>query len=395
MATQIGIGFSQKTDIEAAAKEAVSQSKESLNTDGIDVAIILSTVHYDPHQTIPVLRDILGEVKTIGCSTAGVILSGTIETRGIAVLTIHSDEIQFGIGAVESLNAQDIRQSGSLLAKNALANFGKHRRHAFMFFADGRLKNASTLLKGVQEILGNVFPILGAGSCDDFRFTDTFQIFQDSALTNAATGLIIGGQANISVACRHGWRPLGKPRIIDKAEGNIIKTINGKKASNLYREYFGDETKDLYSGRFGQMSILYPLGIFIEGSSEYLLRNIVNILKDGSIVCQGDVPQGSEVHIMIGNKSSCKQAAIEAAEEAKKSLLGKKPKFVFIIESMARLKLLGRMAFEEIEHIKHIFGVNVPIIGMYANGEISPFQTVAKFKNPHLLNESIVILTIA
>lgn len=394
MPTQIGIGFSQSLDAETAARDAAFRSKTNLNADRIDIAIIFSTIHYDPNQTLPVLQTVLNQAKMIGCSTAGIILSSSIETRGIAVLTISSDELKFGAGSVDSLNTNDIHRAGNLLARNTLSDFGRHSRQAFMFFVDGRLENASVLLKGIQEIFGNVFPILGAGSCDDFHFADTFQIFQDNVLTNAAAGLIIGGHASVSVGCHHGWRPLGKPRIIDKAEGNIITTISGKKASALYEEYFGDKAEGLHSGQFGQMSILYPLGIFVEGSSEYLLRNTVAIRPDGSIVCQGDVPQGAEVHIMISNKDSCKQAAIDAAEEAQKGLLGKKPQLIIIFESMARLKLLGRMAFEEIENIKHIFGVSVPIIGMYSNGEICPFQTVEKFKKPYLLNESIVVLAI-
>ena len=394
MATQIGIGFSQSTDAQTAARDAAFNSKTNLNADRIDIALIFSTIHYDPQQTVPVLRAVLNETQMIGCSTAGIILSNTIETRGIAVLTISSDEMKFGTGSVANLKTQDIHRSGALLARDTLASFGRHARQAFVFFVDGHLENNSLLLKGIQEILGNVFPILGAGSCDNFHFLDTFQIFQDQILTDAATSLIIGGHASVSVGCHHGWRPLGKPRIIDKAEGNIIKVISGKKASNLYEEYFGEEVKDLHSKQFDQMSILYPLGIFVEGSNEYLLRNAVDIKPDGSIVCQGDVPEGAEVHIMIGNKESCKQSAIDAAEDANNGLLGKKPKLVMIFESMARLKLLGRMAFEEIENIKNVFGADVPIIGMYANGEICPFQTVEKFKKPYLLNESIVVLAI-
>jgi len=395
MVTQIGIGFSQDIDTEAAASDAAMQSKISLNSNKIDIALIFSTIHYEPHDTVPALQSVLDNTRLIGCSTAGIILSNSIETRGIAVLTISSDDILFGIGSVEDLDTKDIHKAGNLLARETLADFGGHSRQAFLFFVDGQLENNSVLLKGIQEVLGNVFPILGAGSCDNFHFAETFQIFQDNILTNAATGLIIGGHASVGIGCHHGWRPLGKPRVIDEAEGNVIKTISGKKASDLYQEYFGDDADDLRSNRFGQMSILYPLGIFVEGSNEYLLRNTVNIREDGSIVCQGDVPQGAEVHIMIGNKDSCKQAAILAAEEAKRNLLNKEPKLIIIFESMARLKLLGRMASEEIKNITHIFGTNIPLIGMYANGEISPFQTVEKFKKPYLLNESIVVLAIS
>lgn len=205
----------------------------------------------------------------------------------------------------------------------------------------------------------------------------------------------MGGHMSVGVGNHHGWRPLGKPRTIDQAERNIIKTIDGKRAYSIYEEYFGEESHGLRAHQLGQMALLYPLGIFVEGSKGYLLRNAIDIQEDGSIVCQGDIPEGAEVHMMIGNKDSCKQAAQKAAQEAQQNLLGKQPKLVIIIESMARLKLLGRSAYQEILKIREIFGLKVPIIGMYANGEICPLQSTEKFKHPHVQNESIIILAIS
>ncbi|MDO8580249.1 MAG: FIST N-terminal domain-containing protein, partial [Candidatus Omnitrophota bacterium] len=349
----------------------------------------------NPNKLLPIINKILNKPRMIGCTTTGIILSESIETRGIAILTIRSDEMKCGIGSVNNINALDVRQAGSILAKNSIADFGQHGRQVFLFFADGLISNNSLLLKGIQEVFGNVFPIVGAGTSDDFHFQETHQLFQNRILTNSATGIILGGHISVGVGGRHGWRPLGKPRIIDSVEGTTIRTINQQRAAGLYEEYFGEETEKLRSDRLGQMAILYPLGIYVEGSREYLLRNAVDIRKDGSIVCQGEVPEGSEVHIMIGNKDSCKQAAWEAALEAKKNLLGKEASLIIVIESMARLKLLGRMAFEEIEKIQYVFGKNVPIIGMYANGEICPFQSVERIKKPHLQNESIVVLAIS
>lgn len=395
MATHIGIGFSQEIDAGAAANSAALQSKANLNADKADMALILSTVHYDPHVTVPAIREVLDDTKMIGCSTAGIIMAESIKSRGILVLTIRSADIKFGIGAVKNLDSHDTQRAGNVLARNALEDFGRHSRQGFILFVDGHQENNSVLLKGIEEILGNIFPIFGAGICDNFNFTNTFQVFQDEVMTNAATGLIIGGHASIGTGCYHGWRPLGKPRTIDRTEGNIIHSISGKSAASLYQEYFGDEAEGFGTERFGQMSILYPLGIFIEGSQEYLLRNTVDIRNDGSIVCQGDVPEGSEVHIMIGNKESCKQAAIQAAGDALKGLADKKPKLVLVLESMARLKLLGRAASEEIRSISRVFGPDVPIVGMYTNGEISPFKTQEKFKKPYLLNESIVVMAVS
>ena len=183
--------------------------------------------------------------------------------------------------------------------------------------------------------------------------------------------------------------------MITQVDGHIIKTIDGKKAYNVYEEYFGQEANNLRLEHLSQIAILYPFGIFVEGSQEYLLRNAVDILNDGSIVCQGDVPEGAQAHIMIANKDSCRQAAVEAAKEAFRNLGGKKAKLIIVIEDMTRLKLLGRMAFHEIQKIKEIFGSDVPLIGMYANGELCPFQSIEKIKKPFFQNESIVILAIS
>jgi len=395
MPTSIGIGFSNLLDVEQAAKTAAFDSKTIVYEDRIDMAILISTVHYDPNISIPIIEKILNNPKMIGCSTAGIILSDSIETRGIAVLSIHSDDIRFGTGSVTNLKTQDLRNAGMMIAKDCVNDLGPYPRHAFMFFVDGQIENTSAMLKGIQGIVGNIFPIIGAGSSDSFRFENTFQIHMDKAYKNSACALIIGGNANIGVGGGHGWRPLGKPRFIDQVNGNIIRTIDGKKASGLYEEFFGREVENIRTNTYGRTSIFYPLGILIKESNDYLIRNAVDILKDGSIVCQGDVPEGAEVHIMIGNKDSCKQAAEDAAYEAQKNLMGKDAKLVLLLDSMARLKLLGRSAFSEIEKIKSIYGNKVPIIGMYSNGEICPFQTDDRYKQPHIQNESIVVLAIS
>lgn len=395
MTTHIGIGFSQDTDPAKAAEEAAREAITNLGKNQIDIALVLSTLHYPPAETLPILRDFLGQTKVIGSSTAGIILSQSIRQRGMAVLTITSEDIKFGIGFVDNISSRNTRQAGTILAQSTLNDFGKHGRQIFLFFVDNHVQNTSLLIKSIQEVLGNVFPVVGAQSCDDFHFGETFQIFRDKIFTNSAAGLLMGGHLSVGVGGQHGWRPLGKPRIINEASGNIIKTIDGKKAADLYKEYFGQEAEDLHLNQLGRIAILYPLGFSIEGSQEYLLRNAVAIQKDGSIVCQGDVPAGAEVHIMIGNKDSCRHAALEAALEAQKNLLGKQPRLIIIFESMARLKLLGRMAFQEIQKIKEVFGPSVPLIGMYSQGEVYPLQSIERFKRPHLQNESIVILAIS
>jgi hypothetical protein len=140
---------------------------------------------------------------------------------------------------------------------------------------------------------------------------------------------------------------------------------------------------------------MYPLGFYLEGPKQYLLRNIIDILDDGSIVCHEGIPLGAEVHLMISNKESCRNSAIEAAGMVKASLGDKQAKLIIIFESLARHKILGRSAFNEVQDIKNILGNTTPIIGMCSYGEIGPFGTLNNIKNIYLHNESILIIAIS
>ena len=394
MATHIGIGFSQEADISEAAAQATLQAKEQTKQPNVDLAIVFNTAHYNPIETLLAVRKVLPLTKVIGCSTAGIIFSEFIAMNGIGVLAITSDEIKFGTSFVKGIGSEDFRQSGIALAQNVMTDFGSYHRSIFIMFIDGLINNYSSFLKGLHEMLGNIFPIFGAGSSADSHFTKTYQYFQDKVMSDSAVGLLIGGQAKIGYGCKHGWNPLGKPRTINQVKDNIIQTIDNKKAIGLYEEYFLEEVKNLKLGQWEQLAIRYPLGIHIEDENEYVLRKAIDILNDGSIVCQGETPEGAEAHIMIGNKESCRQAAVDAAIEARQGLQGKQPKLVLIFESLGRNKLQGREAFKEIQSIKGILGYNTPIFGMYSHGEIAPLKSEDKVRKTYLQNESIIILAI-
>jgi hypothetical protein len=394
MTIHFGTGFSNATDTAQAAREVVVQAKNQLRQDRVDLTIIMSTIHYNPQVFLPVFRSTLGNSKIIGSSTSGIILPGRVETNGLGILTLQSDDIKFGTAAVGDLRNDGLLAAGSHLALQSLQDMGGSLRSIFFLLTDGVFENNAALLQGLQSIFGNIFPIIGSGSCDDFKFQSTFQIFNNDILCRSAIGLLMGGHLTVGIGARHGWRPLGKPRTVTKSEGGVIRTINRLPAAGLYEEFFGPEAAQFRASRLGQMAILYPLGIYVEGGEEYLLRKAVDILPDGGILCQGDVPEGSEIHIMIGNSESCKQAAVEASREALAGLLGKKPELVIIIESMARLKLLGRDTKSELLKIQETFGMSVPVFGFYSDGEICPFQTVESVKKHYYQNESLIVVAI-
>ncbi|MFA5059401.1 MAG: FIST N-terminal domain-containing protein [Candidatus Omnitrophota bacterium] len=393
--THIGIGFSRELTTLLAAREAALEAKAQTRQSSVDVAIVFCTPHYSPLETLHVIRQTLNPAKIVGCSTAGLIVSSAVEMRGITIIAISSQDIKFSAAVMENIAQNDLRPLGAMLAKNIVGSPEQSKRQSMLLFSDGLIANYSPFITGIQEMLGRMFPIVGAGSSDLFHFKETHQYFQDKPLTRSVVALLLGGQLTVSTASRHGWKPLGKPRYVDKVDNHVIKTIDGKKACAIYEDYLSLDFKNLKKAHANNELALYPLGIYLEHHKEYLLRDIIDIAEDGSLVCRGDIPAGAEVHVMINNKDFCKSSGIEAAWDVKRNLADKQPKLILIFESLTRHKLLGRDSSDEIKSIKEIFGPSVPVAGMYSYGEISLLKSEQSNEGSQLQNGTITIFAIA
>ena len=96
---------------------------------------------------------------------------------------------------------------------------------------------------------------------------------------------------------------------------------------------------------------------------------------------------------MIGSREEAVKVAKEAAEKAM-SELGGTPKAVVIFNCIARNKLFGEHAGDEISAIQEAIGKNVPLIGFYTYGEQAPLGgEVRDIKkcNSAFHNETVVI----
>lgn len=404
MPTSISIGFSQDPNPQNAILQACVQVKNQLNTIDVDLVIVFASPQYIVPETQPVITRTLRPKHLVGSSTGGIILPNGVASRGIAVVGIVSDDISFGVSSISGIDGQDTHHAGFDLARKAAQNLNiarrdtftsSYRRDVFILFAQGIEKNNTPFIRGVKEVFGVNFPMLGAISSDDSKYKGLSQFFQDQILQNSAVGLLLGGIGHPALGCAHGFKPLGKPRSVTKVDGHVLRTIDDKPAVEIYEHFLGVNAEKLKNIILNSSAAMYPLGFYLEESRQYLLRNIIDILEDGSIVCHEGIPLGAEVHLMISDKESCQNSAIEAAESVKASLADRPAKLVLVFESLARHKILGRSALNEIQAIKDILGATTPIIGMCTCGEIGPFDSLDNVKNIYLHNESILIAAIS
>ncbi len=391
MATRVGVGLSEQEEGLSAGKEAALAARREARGVEADLVIVFASANFEQKSLIEGVTSVTGRSPLIGCTGAGEITTTAAEKRAVAVMVISSDRIEFATGVGKEIQ-NSARTAGHHAAREAIKK-GIKNRSVFMMFPDGLTGNGADVMRGIQEVLGTSFPIVGGSAADEFLFKKTFQCYNGEILSDSISGVLLGGNIAFGIGARHGWRPLGKHRTVTRARLNRIERIDNKPAVEIYENYF-DKDIDSLREPLARMAILYPLGMAIPGEEEYLVRNALRVEENGSLVCVGEVPEGSEIRLMMSSKEFVLEAAKKAANEALKGMEGIKAKLALIFNSVSRSKLLGRMAQREIEIVREVLGKDVPVIGFYSYGEQAPLRAEMHIGKSYFHNESIVILAI-
>lgn len=362
-----------------------------------DLCIIFASIQYDQEKMLQGVRSVLPNTLIIGCSTAGeIVTSGPIRQHSVSVMLMRSDKIKFYAAVGEDI-AKDPRKAGRIAA-DEVKKLSGGKLGAFMMLPDVLAGNGADIVRGVLESLGDHFPVVGGAAGDDFEFKKTYQYLNDKVYSGVVIGLGLVGDFKIGIGVKHGWIPIGLPKKVTKSKGSVLHELDGKPAIAIYDDYFGEAAAELRAETLAKLAITYPLGIKAEGSEEMLIRDPITVDENGSITCAAEIPEGSDVQLMIGSREEAVKVAKEAASKACEQLQGAEPKAVVIFNCIARNKLFGDKSGDEIDAIQEAIGQDVPLIGFYTYGEQAPIDgEVVNIKkcNPAFHNETVVICVLA
>ena len=385
----VGVGGGKGFDALKVGESAAQKAMEQLGKRKPDLVIVFSSSRMDQREILQGIRSITGPTPLIGCSSAAQMTGNSLD-EDVVVVMIVSDRFRIRTGLGQGLR-KDARKAGQQAAWTAHRDL-KEKGRFFLAFSDGLSGKNDDAIRGMQEVLGTNFPIIGAGGADNFRFEKSFQYYESQVFEDALCGSLFCGDVSFGLGARHGWLPLGRPRRVTRALGNVIETLDEKPAISIYEDYFGEEFYE--SGEpLARRSLFYPLGLSI-GTDEWLVRQPLQVGSGGSLVCAAEIPEGQEVWMMIGTKESLLEATRQAGKTALAGLSGRKAKVVFAFEAASRRKLLGRDATQVLQILHTLFGEEVPIAGCSGYGEMFPLMDDLHLGQTCFLNEAIVLLAL-
>jgi hypothetical protein len=345
----------------AASVQEVEAHLENASKEGPKptLAIVFSSVAHDLKGLGAIFAK--HDIDVFGASTAGEILNDEVHEESIVAMLLDIGREFY------SLEMFDGKDKSSWQVGQNIGEWAKtvYDNPAFMVVSGGMLANGEHIVNGIISAMGRQVPLFGGLAGDDLKAQETF-VFGASQLTsNGVMALVFDGNViGLQGVAFSGWRAIGTSKTVTRADGNVVYEIDHEPALDMYIKYL-----DVPIDSTGAMTSAgeYPLVVNRDDGSS-VLRGILVINQDKSLVYAGSVPEGAKVRFGMPPGIEIVDHAIEQMSEFK----GQAPRSdaIVLFSCKARQFALGPMIEDEVAGVRRLW--DVPLVGFFTYGEIGP-----------------------
>jgi hypothetical protein len=335
------------------------------------------------------LRAMFPDAHIMGCSTGGQIHNDDVIDDEITAAALSFDDTPLRLACAPAPAPEQSRACGEAIGRALAAD----DLAGVFVLSDGLNVNGSELVAGITGVLGPAVPLTGGLAGDGAQFEETL-VGGDCAPKNhsvAAVGFY-GRSVRIGHGSAGGWDEFGPRRRITRSVGNVLFELDGEGALDLYERYLGEEEAKGLPGT----GLLFPLLIRDSDRSENaLVRTILAVdRKARSMTFAGDMPEGWSAQLMRGNFDRLAAGAAEAARQARAQLGSHSngDEIAVLVSCIGRRLLMGQRTSDEVEAAGIELGADVPRLGFYSYGEISPHAASGECQ---LHNQTMTVTAIA
>jgi hypothetical protein len=333
------------------------------------------------------MRSMYPDSHMLSCTTAGEILGNEVSDDSVALTAVFFESTELRFGETEVETGSDSYEAG----KRVIGALEQGGLVHVMVFSDGLKVNGTALVRGISEVLPKTVSVTGGLVGDGSNFKETL-VGIDKAPTSGKVAVIgfYGDKLKIGYGSLGGWDTFGPERMITKSKENVLYEMDGKPALGLYKEYLGEQAKDLPSS-----GLLFPMSLRLKnqgGDEVEIVRTLLAVDEQAqSMTFAGDMPEGVYARLMKANFDRLIDGAAGAASMSIEPLGSSSPDLAILISCIGRKLVLRERVDEEIEAVRSRIGDKAAICGFYSYGEICP--TASTEKQCQLHNQTMTITT--
>jgi small ligand-binding sensory domain FIST len=218
----------------------------------------------------------------------------------------------------------------------------------------------------VNKLAGKVESGFLVGGLTSSR-RDNLQV-ADGVVEGGLSGVSFADSVTIATRLTQGCSPIGPKHVISTSQQNVIISLDGRPALDVFKEDIGEAgARDL--NRLGG-HIFAGLPIAGSDTGDYLVRNLVGIDPANKLVAIGEMVQpGSSVMFCRRDAKTANEDMARMLESIRKGLYSR-PRGGIYYSCLGRGAGLFGPNSEELRLVRDTLG-DFPLVGFFCNGEIS------------------------
>jgi len=240
----------------------------------------------------------------------------------------------------------------------------EHAVHFGIVHGDPRNTHIAQIIESLSAELDPGFLVGGLTSADeDYQQQIAGKIYEDGL-----SGVLLSAEIPVISGLTQGCTPLTNKHVITESEGNILAQLDGRPALDVFKEDIGEVlAKDL-----SRVAGYIFVGLPVPGSDtgDYLVRNLIGIDPEQKLLAIGDhLEEDAPILFCRRDGDTAREDMLRMLQDLGKRAGGQIKGGVYYT-CLGR----GRNQFgdnsEELKMIRDQLG-DFPLVGFYANGEIS------------------------
>jgi len=311
------------------------------------------------------------DIDIFGATSCGEFTDGHQSDGGIAVLLLDMHRDAYKI-IFKDIGDRTIEDASDDLAKASLQTFSNP---SLILCSTGVTPSSDvfdgmTLVHELSEAIGREKIFFGGMAGDDMTLSGTSVFTQDRETNHGLLAMVLDADKIIMHGMAiTGWKKLGISRKVTKSKGNLLYSIDGKPAVDMYLKYLGkgQEGTELDFDVLNELSFNYPFIVERQNSDEIVIKGPMSIdREENALVTDMEMKEGEKFWFSVPPDFDIVQEIVDEATDSKNSV-GEDADALLIFSCAGREPALGPLVTMENEGLADVW--NSPMAGFFTYGE--------------------------
>ena len=201
----ITIGHSEVSDTLTAIHEVLKECQKKLKEGKPQGGILFASLGYEYPIILEEIHKQYPDIQLAGCSSFGEISQGRL-INGIVLMLIQTNSVEIRSELAKDIGQKE-RPSVSNMIRQSLQT-SSLKPSMCLVFVDGLSNNASEVIEGIKEGVGDTSLIIaGGGACDEWSFKKVDLFHKHEHASDAASIFMLSNLTHCSIAVRYASIP--------------------------------------------------------------------------------------------------------------------------------------------------------------------------------------------